>query len=98
MPVPGPVMPAGDEPAGALGDAGGGSALSEALPADGTFAGEVEGVETSEIGTFVVNSVVRVVSREPVPETMTTGVVTIVLRSGVGEEGFVIGAAVGAPD
>jgi len=104
VPVPGPEMPgtlvvAGDTPAGEsdpVGEAP--AALPEALPAEGTFAGDVEGVDTSESGTFVVIEVVIVVSRDPVPETMTTGVVTIVLGPVVGEEGVVIGAATGAPD
>jgi len=54
VPVPGPVMPAGVSPACELSDVAGTAALPEALPADGTLAGDVEGVETSEIGTFVV--------------------------------------------
>lgn len=98
VPVPGPVMPAtlvvaGDTPP--VGEAT--AALPEALPAEGTFVGDVEGVDTSESGTFVVIEVVIVVSRDPVPETMTTGVVTIVLGPVVEEEGVVIGAVTGAP-
>jgi len=96
--MPATLVVVGDAPAGGFDAAGVTTALPEALPAEGTFAGDVEGVETSESGTFVVIEVVIVVSRDPVPETMTTGVVTIVLGPGVEEEGVVIGAATGAPD
>jgi len=97
--MPATLVVVGETPAGdsdPYGEAT--TALPEALPAEGTFAGDVEGVDTSESGTFVVIEVVIVVSRDPVPETMTTGVVTIVLGPGVEEEGIVTGAATGAPD
>jgi len=96
--MPGTLVVVGDTPAGESDpDGEATAALPEALLADATFAGDDAGVDTSESGTFVVIEVVIVVSRDPVPETMTTGVVTIVLGPVVGEEGVVVGAAAGAP-
>jgi len=73
--VEGEVLPAGEVLPLLLVAAGAELPEGEAAADPGV---EEERGETSEIGFSVVIEVVKVVAREPVPETMTTGVVTIV--------------------